>query len=59
MRRRVEWAGQYMPQTDTPLSDIALRCGFVDPAQLCKHFRKVTGETAAAWRRARRRNDAI
>jgi AraC family transcriptional regulator len=54
VRRRVELATQHMLQTDAPLSDIALRCGFVDQAHLCKHFRKVTGETPAAWRRARR-----
>jgi AraC family transcriptional regulator len=54
VRRRVELAAQYMLQTDTPLSDIALQCGFVDQAHLCKHFRSITGETPAAWRRARR-----
>jgi AraC family transcriptional regulator len=54
IRRRVELAAQYMLKTDAPLSDIALRCGFVDQAHLCKHFRKVTEETPAAWRRARR-----
>ena len=54
VRRRVELAGQYMLQTEAPLSDIALRCGFVDQAHLCKLFRKLTGETPAAWRRARR-----
>src|SRR6202047_3548735 len=54
VRRRVELAAQYMLQTDAPLSDIALRCGFVDQAHLCNHFRKVTEVTPAAWRRARR-----
>jgi AraC family transcriptional regulator len=54
VRRRVELAAQDMLGTDTPLSDIALQCGFVDQAHLCKHFRKVMGETPAAWRRARR-----
>jgi AraC family transcriptional regulator len=54
VRRRVELATQYMLQTDAPLSDIALRCGFVDQAHLCKHFRKVTGQTPSAWRRAQR-----
>jgi AraC family transcriptional regulator len=53
VRRRVELAAQYMLQTDSPLSDIAFRCGFVDQAHLCKHFRKVMGETPAAWRRTR------
>jgi AraC family transcriptional regulator len=52
--RRIELAAQYMLQTDTPLSDIAQRCGFVDQAHLCKHFRRMTGETPAVWRRARR-----
>src|ERR1700688_2335028 len=54
VRRRVELAARYMLQTDMSLSDIALGCGFVDQAHLCKHFRLVTGETPAAWRRAKR-----
>jgi AraC family transcriptional regulator len=54
VRRRVELAAQYMLQTDTALSDIALQCGFVDQAHLSKNFRKVIGETPAAWRRTRR-----
>ncbi len=54
VRRRVELAAKYMLQTDTSLSDVALGCGFVDQAHLCKHFRVVTGETPAAWRRAKR-----
>jgi AraC family transcriptional regulator len=52
VRRRVELAARYMLTTDTPLSDIALRCGFTDQAHLCKHFRQVAGQTPAAWRRA-------
>jgi len=54
IQRRLELAAQYMLQTEAPLSDIALRCGFTDQAHLCKHFRLATGETPAAWRRARR-----
>ena len=54
VRRRVELAVQHMLQTDTSLSDIALQCGFVDQAHLCKHFRRLVGETPAAWRRTRR-----
>ena len=54
VRRRVELAAKYMLQTEMSLSDIALGCGFVDQAHLCKHFRVVTGETPAAWRRAQR-----
>jgi len=54
IRRRVELAAQYMVETNDGLSDIALRCGFTDQAHLCKHFRESTGQTPAAWRRARR-----
>jgi len=57
-RRRVELAARYMLQTDAPLSDIALRCGFTDQAHLCKHFRQSTGQTPAAWRRAGRTQDS-
>jgi AraC family transcriptional regulator len=57
-RRRVELAARYMLQTDAPLSDIALRCGFTDQAHLCKHFRQSTGQTPAAWRRVRRTEDS-
>jgi len=57
IQRRLELAAQYMLQTEAPLSDIALRCGFTDQAHLCKHFRQATGETPGAWRRARRMQD--
>lgn len=57
VRRRVELAAQYMLQTETPLSDIALQCGFADQPHLCKHFRQTTGQTPAAWRRAHRSDD--
>jgi transcriptional regulator GlxA family with amidase domain len=58
IRRRVELAAKYMLQTDMSLSDIALGCGFVDQAHLCKQFRVVTGETPAAWRRTKRAQGA-
>ena len=57
IQRRLELAAQYMLQTEAPLSDIALRCGFTDQAHLCNHFRQATGETPAAWRRARSTQD--
>jgi AraC family transcriptional regulator len=53
VRRRLELAAKHMLQTHMSLSDIALECGFVDQAHLCKHFRAVVGETPAAWRRAK------
>jgi AraC family transcriptional regulator len=57
VRRRVELAARYMLTTGASLSDIALRCGFVDQAHLCKHFRQAAGQTPAAWRRAHRSLD--
>ncbi len=57
IQRRLQLAAQYMLETATSLSDIALRCGFTDQAHLCKHFRQATGQTPAAWRRARRTLD--
>lgn len=57
IQRRLELAAQYMLETDTCLSDIALRCGFTDQAHLCKHFRQATGQTPAVWRRTRRTLD--
>ena len=57
IRRRVELAAQYMLQTEAPMSDIALRCGFADQPHLCKLFRHITGHSAAAWRRAHRSDD--
>jgi AraC family transcriptional regulator len=54
IRRRVELAAKHMLETDLSLSDIALGCGFADQAHLCNHFRVLSGETPAAWRRAKR-----
>jgi AraC family transcriptional regulator len=52
LRRRIELASQLMIESSTPLSQIALKCGFNDQAHLSKRFRKHTGATPAAWRRA-------
>jgi len=57
--RRVELAAQYMLQTEAPLSDIALQCGFTDQPHLCKHFRQTTGHSPAAWRRAHSSEDNV
>lgn len=52
--RRVERAKELMMSGQQPLSLIALECGMSDQAALCKLFRRITGETPAAWRRGQR-----
>jgi AraC family transcriptional regulator len=53
MRRRVERAQGLMLSTEKPLSEIAIECGMADQAHLTRLFRKIVGESPAAWRRAR------
>lgn len=53
-QRRVDAAQAMMLTTETPISEIALACGFADQPHLCRVFRRITGDTPAAWRRARR-----
>jgi len=54
LRRRLELAAQLMLESRESLAEIALRCGFVDQAHLCNHFRRAMGQTPAAWRRTHR-----
>ena len=53
IRRRIERSQQLMLSTDIPLCEIAAECGLADQAHLSRLFRKVVGETPAAWRRRR------
>ncbi|TPW26951.1 helix-turn-helix transcriptional regulator [Martelella alba] len=50
--RRVEKAKKSIALTDAPLSEIALDCGLSDQAHLSRIFRRHTGVTPTAWRRA-------
>ena len=51
VRTRIERARTLMLNTSESLSQIALACGLVDQAHLCKCFRQVMGTTPGAWRR--------
>ncbi len=51
--RRIERAQHLMLSTLMPLCDIAAECGLADQAHLSRLFRRVVGETPAAWRRER------
>ena len=53
LRRRLELAARLMLEGTESQTDIVLSCGFTDQAHLCNHFRRLMGETPAAWRRAR------
>jgi AraC-like DNA-binding protein len=51
--RRIERAQRLMLSTDSPLSEIALDCGFADQAHFSRLFRRMVGDTPRSWRRAR------
>ncbi len=53
IRRRIERAQRLMLSTQQSLSDIAAECGLADQAHLTRLFRRLVGESPAAWRRAR------
>ena len=53
IRRRIERAQQLMLSTDMSLCEIACECGLADQAHLSRLFRKIVGETPAAWRKRR------
>lgn len=50
-RQRVDRAKSLLTETDMPLAQLALECGFSDQAHFTKSFAKVTGLTPARWRR--------
>ena len=52
VRMRIERAKTLMLTTKQSLSQIALACGLVDQAHLCRRFRQATGTTPGAWRRS-------
>jgi len=53
IRRRVERAQSLMLSTDKTLAEIAAECGLTDQPHFTRLFRRLVGESPAAWRRAR------
>lgn len=54
LQQRVDRARTLLQRTDTPLLDIACRCGFADQSHLTREFKKRVGETPGRYRQARR-----
>ncbi|HET9662974.1 MAG TPA: AraC family transcriptional regulator [Burkholderiales bacterium] len=52
MKQRIGRSKRLMLSTDSPLSQIALECGFADQAHFCRLFRRVAGDSPRAWRRS-------
>ncbi len=49
-KRRIEHASHLLANTSTPLSEIALQCGFSDQSHFCAMFKSHTGLTPAKFR---------
>ncbi len=49
-KRRIEHASHLLANTSTPLSEIALTCGFSDQSHFCAMFKSHTGLTPAKFR---------
>jgi AraC-like DNA-binding protein/quercetin dioxygenase-like cupin family protein len=53
-RLRLEWTATQLVATERPLSEIALLAGFADQSHFTRLFRRHSGVTPGAWRRAAR-----
>ena len=51
---RIDKAREMLEQTDLPVIEIALHCGFGQPSHFATSFRAATGLGPRAWRQARR-----
>ncbi|MCS0494541.1 AraC family transcriptional regulator [Ancylobacter sp. MQZ15Z-1] len=55
MKARLRKVQALLADHDLPLTEIAASTGFADQAHLTRAFRRLTGSTPAAWRRAYRK----
>lgn len=54
MQKRAEYASELLRETDIPLAQIALRCGFSDQSHLCRSFRMFFHSTPRSFRKCHR-----
>lgn len=52
-RERMNAAKRLLVQTDTPISEVALCCGYPDPLHFSREFRRVTGLSPTSFRDSR------
>ena len=57
MEQRVVRAKTMMLSTGKPLAEVALACGLADQAHFCRLFRRLEGQSPAAWRRCHAATD--
>ncbi len=55
-RRRIFTAARLLSETNSPLTEIALSCGFQSPSYFSKQFKQLTGSTPREYRAAVRKN---
>jgi AraC family transcriptional regulator len=51
LRSRIKRAQALLKDTQRSLAEIALECGLCDQSSLCRHFRRLVGQTPHRWRR--------